>query len=77
MNSIIVCAEQITTNIDGYPICSSGWLTSVQSIPFDISQINPVLIAEFFGAGFFLTTPVMAACWGVSALINTIRGRAA
>jgi hypothetical protein len=53
--------------------CSTGWQSVVANPPFDISQLDPELLAVMFAGGFFFMVPVWVACIGVQKLLSVIR----
>jgi hypothetical protein len=53
--------------------CSTGWQAVVANPPFDVSQLDPELLAVMFAGGFFIMVPVWAACIGVQKLLSVIR----
>lgn len=69
----LICPDLISFDFQGNPICESGWLTQVAMVPFDISQIDPVVATAFFGAGFALPIAPWAASIGVKYLLSLIR----
>ena len=69
----LICPDLISFDFQGNPICESGWLTQVAMVPFDISQIDPVVSTAFFGAGFALPIAPWAASIGVKYLLSLIR----
>lgn len=72
-SSQLICPGSISFDFDGNPICESGWLTQIALVPFDISQIDPVVATAFFGAGFALPIAPWAASIGVKYLLSLIR----
>ncbi|MAY15262.1 MAG: hypothetical protein CMI06_07990 [Oceanospirillaceae bacterium] len=73
MNVLVVCGEAVTVNSDGSPVCPSGWLTQIATVPFDVSQINPEVATAMFGAGFALFITPWAAAWGISQMFKLLR----
>lgn len=54
--------------------CSTGWAIT-PTAQFDVSNLDPVLIAGAVGAGFFCLIPLWAASMGVRFLIRAIPKR--
>lgn len=73
MNVQIVCGVAVTTNSDGSPICPTGWLTQVATVPFDYSQIDPSVATAMFAAGFGLFIVPWASAWGISQILKLLR----
>lgn len=68
----LICNGEITQAVDSFPVCSTGWVAQLASLPFDLSQIDPVIATQLFGGGFFLTVPVWAVSWGFGQLLKSI-----
>lgn len=73
-------------NADGTSaICPGGWTnypilvnlieqdSSGSPQSFDITQLDPGLMAAYLGAGFFIMLPLWAGCWGVQQLLKLVR----
>jgi hypothetical protein len=79
MSTIVYCSGQIVeAQFQGQPIvgsvsCPSGWITAAYVPPFDVSQIDPLVMSEFFGAGFVLFITPYAAAWALSILLKPLR----
>ena len=64
-------------------LCSTDWVAigdvnaviSEAAQSFDVSQLDPQLMAAYIGSGFFILLPLWAAAYGVKALIQTIKLR--
>lgn len=52
--------------------CTTGWATT-PTTQFDVSNLDPVLIAGAVGAGFFCLIPLWAAVFGLRFLLKAIR----
>lgn len=52
--------------------CAVGWAT-MPTTQFDVSNLDPVLIAGAVGAGFFCLVPLWFAVFGLRALLRAIR----
>lgn len=63
--------------------CSTDWayvgdvnqVVSDAAQSFDVSQLDPQLMAAYLGSGFFILLPLWAAAYGVKALIQTVKLR--
>lgn len=73
MSSIVYCSGQIVSGVDGSVSCPSGWITAAYVPPFDVSQIDPLVMSEFFIAGFILFLTPYAAAWGMAQIVKSIR----
>jgi hypothetical protein len=69
----LVCDGVITIDSQNVPVCDTGWLTQIASIPFDITQIEPTVATAFFGAGFLLPIVPWGASIGVKYLLSLVR----
>jgi len=69
----IVCEGVISQIADGSATCSTGWVSQVASIPFEISQIDPSVATTMFGAGFALLITPWGVAWGFSQLLKLLR----
>jgi len=70
---VVVCGDAVSVNSDGSPVCPTGWLTQIATVPFDVSQINPEVATAMFGAGFALFITPWAAAWGVTQILKLVR----
>lgn len=73
MSSVLICSGDVTTD-QGHALCSTGWELAPHVPPFDISQLDPALIATMLGSGLFIMLPIWAAMVGGRAILNSIRG---
>lgn len=81
-STIVYCTGEITEaatssgqTVVGGVACPSGWVTAAYAPPFDVSQIDPVVLSGFFLAGFALFLTPYAAAWGMAQIVNAIRGK--
>ena len=66
------CSVAFTINSSGKVSCS-GDLTNVpHATPFDISQLDPVVLGEFFAAGFLIPFAIWAAFYGGAQIMKAI-----
>lgn len=73
MSLALVCDGLISLDGNGAPLCSTGWLSQTATIPFDASQIDPMVATAMFGAGFSLFIVPWASAWGVSQILKLLR----
>jgi hypothetical protein len=73
MNYAISCQTAITQTTQGLAQCSSGWIATPATIPFDLSQISPEVATTLFGAGFALFLTPWLAAFGFSQLLKMIK----
>jgi hypothetical protein len=81
MSVVLYCQETITqisvmissTETTDIPQCSSGWVQAAYALPFDLSQIDPLVVSEMFGGGFLLFLVPWASSWGFSQLLKLLR----
>lgn len=72
---IAVCDGELIADSTGFE-CTGEWISvDAGGIPgaFEFSQLDPALIAEYFGFGFVVTLPVMLTALGVSMLVRSPR----
>lgn len=73
----LFCDDQIVyvgpepSELSSY-VCSTGWST-MPTTQFDVSNLDPALIAGSVGVGFFVLVPLWAACFAVRYLLRAIR----
>lgn len=66
------CSVAFTQANNGNVRCL-GDLTSVpHATPFDISQLDPVVLGEFFAAGFLIPFAIWAAFYGGAQIMKAI-----
>jgi len=69
----LACEGVISEGQEGAATCSTGWISQLSSIPFDASQIDPLIATAMFGGGFALFIIPWAAAWGVSQILKLLR----
>lgn len=72
MANIIRCLGEVVT-ISGYPQCSGQWEVVEQLPPFDLSQLDPVLLSSAFGAGFTLVGTFVVLSITIKAVLHSIK----
>mgnify|MGYP006077127777 CR=1 FL=1 len=69
---VSVCSVAFTKTSSGNVVCL-GDLTNVpHATPFDISQLDPVVLGNFFAAGFLIPFAIWAAFYGGSQVMKAI-----
>ncbi|VUD46396.1 hypothetical protein TDB9533_00815 [Thalassocella blandensis] len=75
MATTLVCDGTVTQTSDGLPLCSTGWMTQLASVPFDISQVDPGVASAFFAGGFALLIIPWSVAWGFRQMFKLIPKR--
>lgn len=70
--NMLICEGSITQS-SGDLICSTGWITQLASLPFDASQIDPLLATSLLTGGFLISLVPFATAFGISSLLKAIR----
>ena len=47
MSSLAICSGEISTTVDGVATCSTGWMQATYILPFDVTQLDPVVALGF------------------------------
>lgn len=69
----LVCTGDVTTAVDGAPICSSAWMLVQVPAPFDPASLDAVSVLQAFGAGFILVATVWGASRGIRAVLSLLK----
>lgn len=72
MAAFLSCSGELTSS-SGLPQCSGQWDLVFQQPPFDLSQLDPVLLAQAFGVGFTLPATFIVLSIGIRTLLNFIK----
>jgi hypothetical protein len=73
MATHLYCQGTITFNdAKGKVFCSTGWEQAPALEQFDISALDPQLIALMMGSGFFIMVPLWVAIVGGRAILQSI-----
>lgn len=72
MSATLYCPGTISTE-GGTPVCSTQWEVALYTPPFDVSQLDPALLGQAFGAGFTMVTGVLLVIFGCRTLINLVK----
>lgn len=72
MSGLLHCPGELIIQ-GGAPTCSVDWVSVPYIIPFDPSQLDPVILAQAFGAGFTLVAGFMVMSMGIRAFLNFIK----
>lgn len=73
---IAICDGELIADSAGFE-CTGEWISvDAGGIPgaFDVSQLDPLIIAECFGSGFMLVTIFLVTCYAFAEVYNFIRG---
>lgn len=73
MSYSLICEELPTVSVTGVPECPSGFSAQVAVVPFDSSQIDPVIATSLFTGGFTLCLTPWAAAHGLKYLLRLIQ----
>lgn len=60
--------------VAGCPADQQVWMTWGDLLSFHISQVDPAIVAQAFGAGFILVGTIWAMSAGALALLSMLRG---
>lgn len=69
----LVCKENDLQFHAEVPNCSGGWIAIQQPEQFSIEQLDPVVLAQMFGAGFTLVASALLVGVGVRAVLTFIK----
>lgn len=69
----LVCTGEVTTAVDGAPICSSAWMLIQTPTPFDPATLDALSVLQAFGAGFILVGSVWGAARGIRAVLSLLK----
>lgn len=72
MSGLLHCPGELIIQ-GGAPSCSVDWVSVPYIVPFDPSQLEPVILAQAFGAGFTLVASFMVMSMGIRAFLNFIK----
>ncbi|WP_415878981.1 hypothetical protein [Methylomonas sp. TEB] len=76
MASVVpVCNGDLTVDLTGVLRCSVDWQTIATPAFFDFSQIDPAVMGQAVGAGFFIGGMALASAWGMRQIYNVIMGK--
>jgi hypothetical protein len=69
----IMCESELNTALEFANACETGWVQTVAFLPFHISQIEPIVATELFGAGFTLFAIPWAAGFSVVQIFKLLK----
>lgn len=69
----LVCTGDVTTAVDGAPLCSSAWMLVQVPTPFDPASLDAPTVLAAFGAGFILVGTVWGAARGIRAVLSLLK----
>lgn len=58
-SGVLRCDGDVTVAGDGAPLCSGVWTLVPVPEPFSLEQLDPVMLAAAFSAGFV----ILGTCW--------------
>lgn len=67
---ILACESEVLADLT----CSSGWVATAYSAPFDIALLSPDTAIQYFGAGFALPIVPLAAAFAVAFILKFLKG---
>jgi len=74
MNVTVYCDEAALVETARHVLkCSDGWQTTPALLPFNLSQIDPSIATQMFGAGFSLFLVPWISAFGFSQLLKMLR----
>lgn len=81
MHSSLACDDEITfleVVVDQIgrvqiPECLSGWASVQTPQQFDIENLDPVVLGQFFGVGFTLVATVLIGAIGAKTVLDFIK----
>lgn len=76
MASVVpVCTGVMTVTRIGDLRCDVAWQTIATPAFFDFSKIDPAIMGQAVGAGFFIGAFALATAWGMRQLYKLIMGK--
>jgi hypothetical protein len=74
MSQIPTCNSGLLVQPDNSVICNQWQMIDAATLPssFDISMLDPAIIANAFGAGFIFVGSVWLIGWSVRVILNLI-----
>ena len=69
----LVCDGLVTVTPEGAPLCSVAWLVQPAAEPFDVSQIDPVMLGEAFAVGFALVASVWLIAYPIRLILSLLK----
>jgi len=75
MPLIMLCDGVVSENLDSSPICSSSWTVTDYVIvqPFDIASLDPLVLAEAFGAGWIIIASYWSVTFGYHIILELLK----
>jgi hypothetical protein len=71
-SGVLRCTSDVVVASDGAPICSGTWELVPMPIPFEVSQVDPVLFGQYLSFGFGLVLSLWVTARSIRALLNLI-----
>lgn len=69
-----VCNGNITEDLAGLLHCDVAWQTIASPVFFDLTQIDPAVMGEAVGAGFFIGGSALGFAWGCRQIYKLVMG---
>lgn len=69
----LVCSGTLSQDSSGVAICDGGWTTTLISVPFDVTQIDPSVAIAAYGAGLFFQVVPWSASVGFRYLLSMVK----
>lgn len=71
MSFLLKCEGAISVTNQGYPLCSTGWLSA--ALPSSLQTADYQVLAYAFASGFGIVVTVASMAFGVRAVLDIIR----
>lgn len=73
MINALSCDGVLAFTVEGAPVCSGQWLLSPLPEQFDLSQLDPSIIASAFTAGFVIVGSCWFAGWACKSILSILK----
>ncbi len=73
MINALSCDGDLKVSIEGVPYCQGVWELIPMPQQFDIEQLDPSVLGQFFGVGFTLVATVLIGSIGAKAVLDFIK----
>ena len=72
MPSTLICISNIHVDV-APPTCDTGWISTDTGLGWDVSQLDPQILAEAFIAGSVLCFGLYGLAWSAGFVISLLR----
>jgi len=72
MGTVAVCSGELDAQYTP-PVCDGVWVPVQWSVPFDVSTLDPQILAAAFSAGFSIVAGVWAIGWAVRQVLTLLK----